>query len=109
MTHYATFPELLENDPVAKEFKIVASSRGAANWKKQIVVAIRSAAGNDDVKTLDECFARVDAGEFNVRLHDSGLVSIEYGAGDNSFGAVFCGGLLFARINDGDLIWEKAS
>jgi hypothetical protein len=59
----------------------------------QIIRALH-ASSHDDVTTLDEAFAAVDGGEINrVILVDTpgsrSFVAFEYGAGDNSFGAIF--------------------
>ncbi|MCA9613613.1 MAG: proprotein convertase P-domain-containing protein [Myxococcales bacterium] len=63
-----------------------------------------------DPTTLAEAFEAVDGGEINrTELWDAsnrrGFVAYEYGAGDNSYGAIFEHGttIVAARIQDGDL------
>jgi hypothetical protein len=73
----------------------------------QIVEAVRESA-HTDVTTVEEAFDRVDQHEINVRtmqLDGTGqfYVEIEYGAGDNSYGAIFYWGTAVkaAAIHDG--------
>lgn len=75
----------------------------------QIIQAVRQSA-YDDVQTIEEAFQAVDAGEIReLRFFEGSraqyLVVYEFGAGDNSYGAVFDvqSGELVARILDGDL------
>lgn len=75
----------------------------------QVVVAVQQSA-HDDVVEVDQAFARVDGGEVNwLDLWEGtsgrAVTVIEYGAGDNSYGAAFAYGTttLLARIQDGDL------
>ncbi len=74
----------------------------------QIIQAVRQSA-YDDVQTIEEAFQAVDAGEIReLRFFEGSrgqyLVAYEFGAGDNSYGAVFDSqsGELVARILDGD-------
>jgi hypothetical protein len=75
--------------------------------KEQILAAARVA--YEDVATLGGVFAAVDQGELNVRTyrHADGreFVAVEYGAGENSYGAFFAAGgtTQVASIRDGDL------
>lgn len=76
---------------------------------EQVVLAVRQSA-HDDVANVTEAFDRVDAGEINALdlwegTSGRAVTVIEYGAGDNSYGAVFEHGTatLVARIQDGDL------
>jgi hypothetical protein len=78
--------------------------------KQQIVLALQQSS-NTDVKTAEQAFARADGGEINVReLYDEKgartFTAYEYGAGDNSYGAIFAGRTttLASKIQDGDLV-----
>jgi hypothetical protein len=77
--------------------------------KAQIIAAVRESA-HDDVTTIEAAFEAVDQGEiYRYRFWDNlagrSLVAIEYGAGDNSYGAVFVedGAEVAAAIHDGDI------
>ncbi|MDQ3371063.1 MAG: hypothetical protein M3680_37065 [Myxococcota bacterium] len=84
-----------------------ANQVNVAFLKDQIVRAVNQS--SHQVTTLAEAFAAVDQGELFLRRyrHTDGreFVSIEYGAGDNSYGAFFDANSanLVAAINDGDL------
>ncbi|HEU4534614.1 MAG TPA: hypothetical protein VFS00_10875, partial [Polyangiaceae bacterium] len=65
----------------------------SALQREQIVLAVQESA-HVDVATVEEAFDRVDGHEVNeVVLRDAATnqfyTEIEYGAGDNSYGAVF--------------------
>jgi hypothetical protein len=73
----------------------------------QAVLAVQEAF--DDVTNLTEALAAVQEGEINVTglyhpATGTQLLAFEFGAGDNSYGAVFYAGALAmaAAINDGD-------
>lgn len=75
--------------------------------KAQIIAAVRESA-HDDVTTVAGAFDAVDQGVINKytffdNLSQQSLIGIEYGAGDNSYGAVFHGGdaTVAAGIHDG--------
>lgn len=75
---------------------------------EQIVIAVRQSA-HEDVQDVADAFTRVDGGEINQIEFWEGTSSravtvIEYGAGDNSYGAVFAHGstTMVTRIQDGD-------
>jgi hypothetical protein len=77
--------------------------------RAQIVVAVRQSA-HTDVMTIEEAFGRVDGGRIGrYELYDDlgarTFTAIEYGAGDNSYGAIFAGRTteLAARVQDGDI------
>ena len=76
--------------------------------KKMIIDATHQSSYTDTV-TLKDAFEAVDQGEFVVRyLKDEKtgekLISVDYGAGDNTYGGIFsANGKLAARIHDGDL------
>jgi hypothetical protein len=75
--------------------------------KEQILIAV--AQSSHEASTLAEVFSAVDEGElvYSMYRHADGreLVAIEYGAGDNSYGAFFAAGgtTMVASIQDGDL------
>lgn len=76
----------------------------------QLVRALH-ASTHTDVTTVAEAFAAADQGEINyVRVWDEAgsrsFVAVEYGAGDNSYGALFpeSSADAVAEIHDGDLL-----
>lgn len=76
--------------------------------KRQIVLALQESA-HTDVTTVEEAFRRVDGQEINSiimrqQTYNQFYVMIEYGAGDNSYGAIFYWGTdaMAAAIHDGD-------
>lgn len=98
--------------------RIVVTSR--ARWtsaeglstleRAQVVLAVHQSS-HADVTTAEEAFDRVDQNEINhVELFDAvgarAFVALEYGAGDNSYGAIFAAGTteVVASIHDGDLL-----
>ena len=75
----------------------------------RIVTAVQQSS-HTDVSTWEQAIARVDGGEINrtFLIEPAGqrtFVAYEYGAGDNSYGAIFDhhSGALVASIQDGDL------
>lgn len=77
--------------------------------RQRIVIAVQQSS-HTDVRTVEEAFGRVDQGEVRrVDLYDEAgaraFVAFEYGAGDNSYGAVFGYGstAVLSSIHDGDL------
>lgn len=75
----------------------------------QIIDAVHQSS-HTDVSTIEEAFAAVDQSEFNVvsiyePLAARTFTAIEYGAGDNSYGAIFAGetSTMVTNIHDGDL------
>ncbi len=93
---------------LAMETLTVASIPGlSALERAQIVLAVQESA-HTDVTTVEEAFDRVDPEEINqIVLHDHAsnqyYVEIEYGAGENSYGAIFYWGTAHkaAAIHDG--------
>ncbi|HEY4176398.1 MAG TPA: hypothetical protein VGM90_06185 [Kofleriaceae bacterium] len=84
-----------------------AQSQLSDTLKAQIIAAVRESA-HDDVTTIEGAFDAVDENVINKytfwdELSGRNLVGIEYGAGDNSYGAVFRGGetSVAAGIHDG--------
>lgn len=87
----------------------------SAAEKEQVIIALHQSS-HTDVVTLSEAFAAMDAGELravSVLQTSTGRTyqAFEYGAGDNSFGAIFDTqtGALAARIIDGDLYDSSSS
>jgi hypothetical protein len=77
--------------------------------RRRVVLAVQQSA-HSDVTTAEEAFARVDQREINaVYIYEPeaarSFVALEYGAGDNSYGAYFEGrtDVMVAGIHDGDL------
>lgn len=76
--------------------------------RSQIILAVRESA-HTDVTTIQEAFQRVDGHEINWSVlqneaYNQFYVEVEYGAGDNSYGAFFYWGTdsIAAAIHDGD-------
>lgn len=76
---------------------------------QQVILAVQQSSHND-VTTLEEAFDRVDQGEVNQLdlwegSNGQAYSAFEYGAGDNSYGAIFAFGTttMVSRIQDGDL------
>ncbi len=87
--------------------KITSQSTLFPNEGERIVAAVN--VSNPNVSTLAQAWDSVDLGEinrafFNDRLAARGFSAYEYGAGDNSFGAIFDErNQVVASIWDGDL------
>jgi hypothetical protein len=76
--------------------------------KQQIVRAVQESA-HTDVTTVEQAFSRVDGNEINQIImrqtqYNQFYVEMEFGAGDNSYGAIFYWGTtaIAAAIHDGD-------
>ena len=91
--------------------KITAANLATLNPidQQRLVVAVQQSS-HTDVTTPAEALARVDQGEVNVTwlaepAARRSFIAFEYGAGDNSYGAIFDrhGGLV-TSIHDGDLL-----
>jgi hypothetical protein len=109
----ATFSELRMSERPRITFEQVLTALDLPTLpetlRAQIVRAVQQSA-HTDVTTVEEAFMRVDGGQVNrLELYDGlgarTFTAIEYGAGDNSYGAIFSGRTtdLAARIQDGDL------
>ncbi len=80
----------------------------AYNFEREIIAALKYS--GREATNLSECFAAVDASEIIVRTHLD-LLSVEYGAGENTFGAIFWAGKgtdyyygkELVKVIDGDL------
>lgn len=109
----STFGELLESGAVAvsaDRHLHVEDYATATDLEKQRVVLAVQQSSHTDVRTYQEAFAAVDQGDIRrVDLYDErgarAFVALEYGAGDNSYGAVFAynSTAIVASIHDGDL------
>ena len=98
----------LGDQELARETLTPAAIPGlSALERAQIVAAVQESA-HTDVTTVEEAFDRVDGHEINrIVLRDEGThqfyLEVEYGAGDNSYGAIFYWGTAHkaAAIHDG--------
>jgi hypothetical protein len=104
-----TFNEFLEQVTETSKVDVTGAGQVDALLKKQIIAACHQSSYTD-VKTLDDAFEAVDQGEFVVRQvkdKKTGEVytAIDYGAGDNTYGAIFKNGSAkpIVSIHDGDL------
>ncbi len=105
--------ELLTNNAVIRTFTLSAADAGTLSplEQSQVLLAVQQSAYSD-VTSVSEAFASVDGGIINViELFELGnakpFTVYEFGAGDNSFGAIFEHGTttLTVRINDGDFYY----
>jgi hypothetical protein len=87
------------------------SADGLSDLQRAQVVRAVQQSSHTDVTTAEEAFARVDQQEVNrLELYDAegarAFTAMEYGAGDNSYGAIFAQGTttLVTHIHDGDLL-----
>jgi hypothetical protein len=100
----------LRNDPAfsaVSSRKVTSPGHVVGVEAEQLVIAVREV--RPEVTTVAQALAVVQDGEVNVEGYyhtatDRELVAFEYGAGDNSYGAVFFKSSLVpaAAINDGD-------
>jgi len=103
----------IRDDPaleLASETWIRAAADLDALTAAQLLLAVQQSS-HTDVSTADEALARVDQGEVRLvelveRATGRAFRALEYGAGDNSYGAFFEAGspVVVASIHDGDLI-----
>lgn len=101
----------LRNDPrftVSPAKVLTAASTLSALQKAQVIRAMH-ASTHTDVTTAAEAFAAADQGEINeypIKNVATGAqyTAMEYGAGDNSYGAIFVAGTstVATEIHDGD-------
>jgi hypothetical protein len=91
-----------------KTFKSANAASISPALEKQIIAAAFYT--SNDVKTLAQAFDAVDAGEFVVRegtdkKTGAKYLSVDYGAGDNTYGAIFRAGSSKAAVAilDGEL------
>jgi hypothetical protein len=94
---------------IASEVWITAPEQLVSELERsQLVLAVQQST-HTDVTSASEAIAVVDQGEVRrLELHDASTtyLAFEYGAGDNSYGAIFVAGSteVQASIHDGDLI-----
>jgi hypothetical protein len=90
--------------------KVTAATEWLDELTRQRIVLAVQQSSHTDVTTAAEAFARVDEGEINITwirepAARRDFVAFEYGAGDNSYGAIFgIGTTIVASIHDGDLL-----
>ena len=110
LSKWTTFYELTEN--VANEGRKDYTAADSAKISPELAAMIVEATHQSSythVTNLAEAFDAVDQGEIVVRtLKDKAtgekLLAIDYGAGDNTYGALFSlKGKLVASIHDGDI------
>lgn len=111
-----TFAEVFESE----DFEIGqeeewSSGRGFSPLEEEQILIALHQSSHDDVETVEQAFEAVDGEVMNyleLTHKPSGqkYVAIEYGAGDNGFGAIFAAGsaTMAASINDGDIMDCKA-
>jgi hypothetical protein len=104
-----TFNDFLDGMKVKSEVKYTRPGGIDPTLAKQIITACHES-HYDEVKTLKDAFAAVDHSEIVVRrLQDPATgrryVSVDFGAGENTYGAIFLEGKTraAAAIHDGDL------
>ncbi|HEX5655644.1 MAG TPA: hypothetical protein VFX59_00545 [Polyangiales bacterium] len=94
---------------VASETWITTSAQLSELERTQVIVAVQQSS-HTDVTTIEQALAVVDQQMVRrMELHDPGgsvYLAFEYGAGDNSYGAIFASGFpsVLASIHDGDLL-----
>ncbi|MBP9205632.1 MAG: DVUA0089 family protein [Kofleriaceae bacterium] len=109
-----TYGDLADNPALAilNRNVITAATLGnlTADDQAQLVIAVQQSA-HTDVTTAAEAISRVDQGEINVswvleQASRRTFIAYEYGAGDNSYGAIFerRSGDKATSIHDGDLL-----
>ena len=106
---FETWHDFLNRMKIGSEKKFTEPRGIDSTLEKQIIAATHEST-HDGVKTLAEAFAVVDQGEFAVRrvqdpVSKKKYVLIDYGAGDNTYGAIFLEGKTkpLAGIHDGDI------
>ena len=104
-----TFNEFLEKVAVSSSTKVTEAGQVDALLSKQLISACHQSS-HTDVTTLAQAFGAVDQGEFvvsQVKDKKTGelYTAIDYGAGDNTYGAIFKKGSAtpIVSIRDGDL------
>jgi len=108
-----TYGEIFDNPTMAviNQNVITAATLATLNPvdRQHVVDAVKQSA-HTDVTTPEEAISRVDQMEINVTwFHEPAaqraFVAFEYGAGDNSYGAIFgrTDDAMVSRIHDGDL------
>lgn len=109
----ATYGDLRTNAALTNPFSQIINaatlSTYSAEQQRELVLAVQQSA-HTDVTTPEQALGVVDGMEVNLNLfyEPAGLrafFAFEYGAGDNSYGAIFerVSGTLVTAIHDGDL------
>jgi hypothetical protein len=108
-----TYGELLENPNlgISQRVKITPATLGQyGDRMKALIVRAVQQSSHTDVTTAEEALGRVDQDEINYNMVTDSTgrrtyIALEYGAGDNSYGAVFdyFSDELVTQIHDGDL------
>ncbi len=104
-----TFHDFLDQVTTTSRADVTTAGQVDALLKKQLIAACHQSSYTE-VKTLADAFAAVDQGEFVVRqVKDKKTgetyTAVDYGAGDNTYGAIFKTGSAkpIVSIHDGDL------
>lgn len=109
-----TYSDIFNDNPnitVINRTKIYPNTLNtlSAEEQHQLMLAVQQSS-HDDVTTPEEAILRVDQDEVNVvwlaeENAQRAFVAFEYGAGDNSYGAIFDrnSGEMVTNIHDGDL------
>lgn len=104
-----TFNDFLDQVTTTSRADVTSASTVDALLTKQLIAACHQSSYTD-VKTLADAFEAVDQGEFVVRqVKDKKTgetyTAVDYGAGDNTYGAIFKTGSAkpVVGIHDGDL------
>lgn len=104
-----TFNDFLDQVTTTSRADVTSASTVDALLTKQLIAACHQSSYTD-VKTLADAFEAVDQGEFVVRqVKDKKTgetyTAVDYGAGDNTYGAIFKTGSSkpVVGIHDGDL------
>ncbi len=108
-----SYNDILENPAlqIVNHRKVYAADLPSLNdQERQWLVDAVKQSSHTDVTTPEEAIGRVDQGEMNIvymaePLAQRMFVAFEYGAGDNSYGAIFSrtDGSMVTNIHDGDL------
>lgn len=105
-----SFYELKQQVKLDSRTSVTDAKNVDATLKQQIIEACHQSSYTD-VKTLADAFAAVDEGEFVVSefkdpKSGKAFTAIDYGAGDNTYGAIFEKGstTVAKSIHDGDLM-----
>jgi hypothetical protein len=106
-----SFHDFLDQVKVTSERTLTSADASSISPEltKQIIAACHQSSYTD-VKTLADAFEAVDQGEFVIRegtdkKTGAKYLSVDYGAGDNTYGAIFKAGSakVALSIQDGDL------
>jgi hypothetical protein len=108
-----TYGEIFENDAltIINQRKVYPADLPSLNdQERQWLVEAVKQSSHTDVVTPEDAISRVDQEEMNIvymvePLAQRGFVAFEYGAGDNSYGAIFSriSAAMVTNIHDGDL------